>query len=361
MHCTKKDELLLLMTYSGSGMRKKLAEELYGRYGAKVIDEFIADKLVTTKKTKPRIVVLTQKGYEYIKGSEYSFSAMVMLDNNEGGRKRFNTSTKGDANRISGISDIIASCRLAGVNTYIEERGVTNDWENEEIAFYTSRELKVFIDSKSQFASGSYCHGSLKIKDNIYHMYHLENEDISFVREVEKNYKEAVAKEMNIKKSGIIVFDFGYAGIEKILQNDYIEKLKEKKYYGVTAPVTNRITSTIDYDSKYYVPSGKEGTIYLKAIINESDTKGLIKYISSENRISTGGISGLGYSEEDREIVNMFPINMATMSRLNKSKNKYSVIALESAVPELKKIYSNVDIKWITIPDEQLIDYFEEE
>lgn len=361
---TKKDYILSLMALSGGGMRKHIAEETFGKYGRTVLTQLEKDGYIKTKKTKPIFIYLTQKGLEYLDKNDIVLSNLLLKNSKKTGFSKVNISGPNDGIKYSARSDVMITLKEAGVEILPCERGIFGE-EEKEIAGFSIKEVKHAIDPKYQLASGSVCHGVLVCKDSVNMMYHFENGQINVNQTVEQNLKEAIEAEIEYtKKVNLIALDFGYHGLLTIYRNSIIEEKDRRRAKGLkTNYVSNLIGKDINYEEKYYVPSGKEGAAYIDAITNIELTRQLIEFAAESRKVSEGGIAGLGFAEGEREIISLYPMTFSAIYRLMSKRNKdkpFLVIALKSAVNELNEILADNDIEWLLLDDKVVQKNFKE-
>lgn len=352
---TKKDIILSLMALSGGGMRKHIAEETFGKYGRSVLTQLEKDGLIKTKKSKPIFIYLTQKGLEYLDKNDIILSNLLIKNTSNTGFTKINISGPNDGIKYSSKSDVMITLKEAGVEILPSKRGIFGE-EETDVAGFSIKEVKHAIDPKYQLASGSVCHGVLVCEDSINMMYHFENGQINVNQTVEQNLKEAVEAETDYtKKINLIALDFGYHGLTTIFRNSVIEEKDRKRAKGMkTKYVSNLIGKDINYEEKYYVPSGKEGAPYIDAITNIDLAKRLVEFAAASKKVEEGGIAGLGFAEGEREIISLFPMTFSAIYRLMSKRNKskpFLVIALKSAVDELDKLLEDNDIEWLLLED----------
>lgn len=331
---TARKNILMLMALSGGVMKKSICEEICGSkayYGVVMKRMKDAGEAETIFGQKPKTLHIKRKGVEVI-----AKNIPWIMDLYE---KRLLTFNKTKNQRLSDISQIIYNMQLIGVDYYpLEKRCLFREKTEKSIdcsgkmAYYTPMEVKQLEMDELR---GSRLCGLLVGGGCSYILYNMEDHNIKFNKKTEMNASMAIHKycvPLNACKN--VVFGNGFGMCEKILQNGEIEM---SRAFQQKTENYNFLTPEPDF---YYIPNGKSGSIYLKALLRPEHIRDIETGIKDR---------------EAMEIVNLLPIHLPTLVHIKRSSGNLAVLCLDGQKEFVKSL--NERVKIFTVPEKDLLAY----
>ncbi|MCD8109039.1 MAG: hypothetical protein LUE14_02920 [Clostridiales bacterium] len=297
-----RDLILIIAAMSGGEVKKSLCRDICGERNYRVVMEKLRKKeeAETVFGNTPRTLLIKKNGVERVR------EIVPWIE--EKYQRRLLAYHKDRSVRRADISQTIYNMYITGIPFFPAGKEMLYEGEKIEtgkpMAYYCPAEMR---ERYADGLQGSRTCGLVRGGGMCILLYNMESRNIKFIKKIEtraRTYLDVCTGQ----KTVCAMYGSGFEMVETMFKN---LAYREKVRHNGTSGEINLVTADMGI---YYIPNGKEGTVYFKALVHQDAVEELRRKLMEK---------------EKKEVVSLVPVYLPSCRRLVEEKGTVVVLCLK--------------------------------